>query len=323
MHAVCACACGVFLFLACSSVASAVDPIATFDTSFGTIQVELLPGAAPYTVQNFLNYVDSGKYDDIFIHRLMYGFVAQTGGYSAANAPFTYDTSPPHIVAGPSVINEFHLSNVAGTLAMAKLGNDPNSATSEFFFNLADNSANLDHQNGGFTVFAKVLGDGMSVLDALADVPVYNGTGVWGSAFANLPLVNFDSQNAPAVEASNFLVIHSISVPRVAGDVNLDGIVNGQDIALVASNWGKSTGVLLGDANHDQSVGDADIATIAEHWLETLPIQNTQTASALSLGGAIATEIVTGNSMAAVPEPGTWLLAILAAVALYVVRRVD
>ena len=229
-------ACGAILFLSGTAAAWGADPIATFDTSFGTIQVELLPQNAPYTVQNFLNYVDSGAYDDMFIHRLVYGFVAQTGGYTTASAPFDFTAPPPHIATGPSVINEFGVSNVAGTLAMAKLGGDPNSATSEFFFNLGNNSSNLDNQNGGFTVFGKVIGDSMSVLDALASVRVYDGTGVWGSAFSNIPLVNLPA-NAMQVDASNMLVIHSISVPRVAGDVNLDGIVNGQDIALTASNW--------------------------------------------------------------------------------------
>ena len=56
---------------------------------------------------------------------------------------------------------------------MAKVGNDPNSATSEFFINLADNSANLDHQNGGFTVFGKVL-SGMDVVNQIATLPTTN-----------------------------------------------------------------------------------------------------------------------------------------------------
>ena len=60
---------------------------------------------------------------------------------------------------------------------MAKLGGDPNSATSQFFVSLGDNSANLDNQNGGFTVFGEVTGDGMQVVDAIAALPIVNASG--------------------------------------------------------------------------------------------------------------------------------------------------
>jgi len=70
-----------------------------------------------------------------------------------------------------SIMNEFSAdrSNLRGTVAMAKLGGDPDSATSQFFFNLDDNSENLDNQNGGFTVFAEVV-EGLDVVDAISEV---------------------------------------------------------------------------------------------------------------------------------------------------------
>ncbi|HVU35747.1 MAG TPA: peptidylprolyl isomerase, partial [Opitutaceae bacterium] len=142
----------VFGVLSLANQAHAL-PIATFNTSLGSFQVELRSDVAPLTVQNFINYVDSGAYDNTIIHRSVANFIVQGGGYSADGAPFAFNTPPSHITQNAPVPNEFHLSNVAGTLAMAKIGGDPNSATSEWFFNLVDNSSNLDNQNGGFTVF--------------------------------------------------------------------------------------------------------------------------------------------------------------------------
>jgi len=76
------------------------------------------------------------------------------------------------------IVNEFspERSNLRGSLAMAKLGGDPDSATSEFFFNLGDNSSNLDTQNGGFTVFAHVI-EGVDIVDMIATVPLGGNSG--------------------------------------------------------------------------------------------------------------------------------------------------
>lgn len=147
----------------------------------GKIILELFDDKAPLTVQNFINYINDanahGDYDGVYFHRLVAGFVLQTGGYEASKLG-------QHIITDPAVHNEFdptdaERSNKAGTIAMAKVGGDPNSATSEFFFNLADNSSNLDNQNGGFTVFGKVV-SGMDVVNAIASLPTVsiNGAGV-------------------------------------------------------------------------------------------------------------------------------------------------
>ena len=91
-------------------------------------------------------------------------------------------------------MNEPGNSNLRGTIAMAKLGGDPNSATNQFFFNLKDtNSPNLDDQNGGFTVFGKVLSIGMDVVDMISEIPFYNASNYYNNgALANLPLWNAD-----------------------------------------------------------------------------------------------------------------------------------
>lgn len=97
------------------------------------------------------------------------GLLFKAGGYvwnQTTKAVNTIEKLPP-------VVNEFSVtrSNVRGTIAMAKLPGKPNSATSDWFINLADNSANLNKQNEGFTVFGQVLGNGMQVADAIAALP--------------------------------------------------------------------------------------------------------------------------------------------------------
>ena len=150
-------------------------------TPFGAVEIELFDEETPETVANFLTYVNDGDYVNSFIHRSDPGFVLQGGGFTFVDgAPVAIPTDPP-------VINEPGISNLRGTVAMAKLGDDPNSATSQWFFNLADNSANLDNTNGGFTVFGQVTGNGMDVIDQIAALQVWNG----GGAFSELPLIDY------------------------------------------------------------------------------------------------------------------------------------
>ncbi|MDD5028626.1 MAG: peptidylprolyl isomerase, partial [Rhodoferax sp.] len=138
------------------------------ETALGVIDIELYDSAAPATVANFLSYLQGGAFDSTFFHRSMPGFVIQGGGYVWNTS--TNKVAP--VAAKAPVVNEFSAarSNLRGTVAMAKLDGDPDSATSQWFVNLADNAANLDAQNGGFTVFGKVVGNGMAVVDAIAAI---------------------------------------------------------------------------------------------------------------------------------------------------------
>ena len=174
----------------------------TFQTSFGSFDVELFDDVAPATVANFLNYVNRGDYRDSIFHRSVPGFIVQGGGFKT-------DFSRVNQV-GP-VVNEFQRSNVRGTIAMAKLGGDPNSATNQWFFNLANNSANLDNQNGGFTVFGQVLGNGMAILDQIAALPRFNFSQITAAgpnrdAFTDLPLSNYTQANLPTLPTTQQLV---------------------------------------------------------------------------------------------------------------------
>ena len=142
------------------SLAAEAGTLVRFHTVFGDILVELYDSEKPATVGNFLRFVASGRWSGLFTHRVVPGFVVQAGRFvvvhgASGNASFV--SLPDY---GP-ITNEFGVgprrSNTFGTLAMAKVDGDPNSATAEWFFNLADNSAELDAQNGGFTVFGHLI----------------------------------------------------------------------------------------------------------------------------------------------------------------------
>ena len=190
-------------------------------TPYGIFSMELLEQDAPRTVENFRAYVQAGAYRNALFHRSAPGFVIQTGGFSALLPPVAVTTRPP-------VTNEFRVPNTRGTVAMAKIGSNPNSATSQWFINLGDNRANLDNQNGGFTVFSRVLGDGMKVVDALAAVPVYN-TGV---DFSEIPLRGI-RRGQTGVTVANLLPLDQVftgsfavrSSNPEAWSVSLDGSV--------------------------------------------------------------------------------------------------
>jgi peptidyl-prolyl cis-trans isomerase A (cyclophilin A) len=157
-------------------------------------------------VTNFLSYVQIGDYTDSIFHRSVSGFIVQSGGLRTdLNAQIS------QIPTNPSVENEPVFSNVRGTIAMAKLRDDPNSATSQWFINLDDNSASLDGDNGGFTVFGEVTGVGMSVIDSLAALPTF----AFQAPLNELPLQKFtstDFTNQVAVDNTHLIIVTAITV---------------------------------------------------------------------------------------------------------------
>jgi len=186
------------LLLSTTSLAYAT--IVEFQTSQGSFQVNLFDQTTPKTVDNFLQYIDEQHYTNSVIHRVSPGFVVQGGGFTFEGAwPLT------RIDTNAAVVNEPIYSNVKGTIAMAKVGGNPNSATDQWFFNLANNAGNLDLQNGGFTVFGQVIGDGMTVVEQIAGL----------SLCQDIPMVDYSSQNCtdsttPGIE--NFVVINQIII---------------------------------------------------------------------------------------------------------------
>jgi peptidyl-prolyl cis-trans isomerase A (cyclophilin A) len=150
--------------------ALAANPQVEFDTTAGVIRIELYPEAAPKTVANFLDYVKTGHYVGTQFHRVIDGFMIQGGGFTTdfkqkpTKAPIPIE-SESSFKAG--------LTNVPGTVAMARTS-DPNSATSQFFINVNDNTRlnfrDASPQGYGYTVFGKVI-DGMDVVNKIAKAP--------------------------------------------------------------------------------------------------------------------------------------------------------
>jgi len=175
----------------------------------------------PATAANFLSYVDGGHYQNTFIHRAVPGFVVQGGGFTVTGTPISINnvTQFDAVVNEPKPTGVSSPNNVRGTIAMAKLGSDPNSATNQWFFNLADNSANLDNQNGGFTVFGRVLGSGMTAVDAMAAVPRFG----YASPFDTVPIRNVPGAVAssdpnftnPAVDTGTLTPANFVLFPQI------------------------------------------------------------------------------------------------------------
>ena len=158
-------ACTLAAWSCAAADATGAHPVVEFDTSLGRFAVEVLDDAAPTSAANFLAYVESGFYAGTVFHRVIPGFMIQGGGYTADLA--RKDTRAP-------IANEADngLENLRGTLAMART-QDPDSATSQFFVNVADNTF-LDRRNNtaagaGYAVFGKVI-EGMDVVDKIKAV---------------------------------------------------------------------------------------------------------------------------------------------------------
>ena len=181
-----------------------------------SLDVTLFDTTAPETVDNFLDYVAAGDYNDAIFSRLVSGFVLQGGGV-ALNAA---GNNVVGVTARPAIPNEFGASNTADTLAMALSSGNPNSATNQFFFNLVNNSSNLDAQK--FTVFGQLSNVTSDLtLANLATTTVKNESSSSAAAanptvdFSDIPLSNYTGTNFPTdATSSNYMVINSITVDQ-------------------------------------------------------------------------------------------------------------
>lgn len=156
-----------------ATTASAKVAKVRLKTTKGDIVLELNAEKAPVTVENFLGYVKKKHYDGTVFHRVINGFMIQGGGMKIEAGSLS------ELPTGPGIINEGQngLKNDRGTIAMARTS-DPNSATAQFFINVANNDSLNYPSMGGYAVFGKVI-EGMDVVDQIkavatrgADVPV-------------------------------------------------------------------------------------------------------------------------------------------------------
>lgn len=229
---------GIVFCLALAALAAPAGTLLQFRTPFGDLEVELYDQDKPVTVQNFLRYVQSGRYENEFSHRLVPGFVLQGGGFTlTSNTISAIPTFPP-------ITNEFGVgkfySNVFGTIAMAKTS-DPNSATSQWFFNLTNSTASLDNTNnsGGFTVFGHVI-QGTNVLNEFNRFQNWTNnpapaptnlvlSGYYAAPLNTLPVL---SSNFPP-QATDFVFI-DITLLQVA----IRPVAGGREIS-----WNSATGL--------------------------------------------------------------------------------
>lgn len=191
--------CALAVLIGVASPMKSDAQIARFDSNLGSFDVQLFGNQTPATVANFLFYINNGNYVDTIIHRSVPGFVVQGGGF---------DSNLSAIATAPPVINEPGISNTRGTIALARVGGQVNSGTSQFFFNLADNTG-LDTVDEGFTVFGEVLGDGLDILDQINALSIANLSG----PLSELPLL--DSAQPPSVDPDEVVVFSSITIVSV------------------------------------------------------------------------------------------------------------
>ena len=245
-----------------------------------------LTSDTPLTNDNFLQYVNNDDYDNTFFHRSVAGFALQGGGFTAPTVAADQAGSDPlAIVPRGTVQNEPVNLNTRGTIAMAKLGGLPDSATSQFFFNLNNNSF-LDSDNGGYTVFGEVLGSGMSVVDTMALAPTYDATTYYANpALAELPIYNTFSDNI--IRPNDFLKIENADVVTESDLMNY--VVSSSDAAkLTASFDGNGDLVLTPNAS---ASGSVTVTVTATSKLDNL--SDSQTFSVQLNGGGPVAPVLT------------------------------
>ncbi len=201
-----------------------------YDTTEGSINIGLFDDTAPRTVSNYFAYSDAGAWNGTFFHRAIAGFVIQGGGFTPAE-PGTATRIPTL----PALENEFSpiRPNSRGTISMAKLGGNPDSATNQWFLSLGNNTTNLDNQNGGFTAFGKILGNGLTTANAIAALD----TGTISVNGSNLVGVPLRAGTTSTSEPNSLVTVSSITrIPTLTYTTTTPGVsITGSAATITAS----------------------------------------------------------------------------------------
>lgn len=256
-----------------------------FNTSAGPIDLELFDGTVPQTVANFFDYIDSGDYDDSIFHRLAFTTDPTGVPFVLQGGDFQFQASPtPQLVqipVGPTIQNEFGKSNLQGTIAMAKVGSNPNSATDQFFFNLGNNSSNLDNQNGGFTVFGQIVGSvSQQTLNALAALPrPFTSILPSSDLLYDLPYSGYNGTNfLPSNDATSTVAVPGTTAANYALISNV--VVASRDDSLTYSVVANSNpGLVTPTISNEQMTL---IYTVGQTGLATITVQATDMYGATS-----------------------------------------
>ena len=223
------------------------DQVVRFTSQFNSgdtpivMDMAMFSNRTPIARQNFLRYVTNGDYANSFIHRSDSDFVIQGGGFRT-NINGNIEPVP----TDAPIVNEFGISNTLGTISMAKVSGDPDSATSQWFVNLGENSDILDPQNGGFTVFGRMTRSTFGNAQLFANpsiFPTYN----YGGAFSKLPLFNTHVPNS--LQIWDLILFPSVTLETLpAGEAGesstLSYRVVANDNPTVATESIQSNGVL-------------------------------------------------------------------------------
>ncbi len=299
--------CCAAFFLTLTAATPSLATVVRFNSVLGSFDVRMFELATPLTVANILDYVNGtgingGSFDDSIVHRVENNFVQQPDG-SFVNNPFVIQGGDwffpeggvlTQIPSNPSVTNEPGISNLRGTMALARIGGQINSGTNNWFVNTRDN-AFLDNVDQGFTVFGRVVNGGMQVIDAIANLPTATVRNALNQSLGSAVPLQGDFTNG--LSRDNFVLFTSVEELAIPdGDYNFDGDADGADFLRWQSTLGSTT-LVEADGNGSGTVDAADLA-IWEASFSPTP--------------ALA-------AIAIVPEPTT--LALLASAALFCIRR--
>ncbi len=263
-------------------VTLAADTFVTINTTYGAFQVELFNTATPQTVANFLHYINNNSYNNSIFHRSVPGFVLQGGGYNSSSTTFTNTSQFTAIATNGTVPSEAGIKNTTGTLAMA-LSTGPNSGTDQWYINLADNPMLDGTSNGGpFTVFGKVIGNGMQIVNQMAALPTQNQ----GGAFASLPV---DAAHGNKLAEITSVVVDGGITGQVYRDLNSNGTVDNGEVGIPNQT-------VYIDANNNGVLDAGEVSV-------TTNSGGVYTFQALAPGAYVVREVVTTNHGLALTSP--------------------